>query len=783
MSGRPLQQTGYRASDYERPNDRWACGQAACGEPCPFGPSSKGACGWTCTPRDVAGSLECGRPGKDQCQTGPTRDAKGGPQCCQVACQPTPSIRRQRGLLSAGAVLLTMAVLGLSMASKATREAIVSPGGLSSHHAALACSECHTAAVASETPSWTLAALQRQHVSEKVDSAKCAACHRLEGPAWRYAHTLDASSEDPERATLAKLQARSIGQWEGDPQRPQPGAVLKGAAWLAGHMGQRDEEGRYKVEHELDCLLCHGEHRGATASLQRDVPEHRCTVCHTVGFDSFNGDHPEFANFGQRLLPGNLIFTHGAHYEGYGLAPKDEHGQVDLSRGAACSSCHESDAGGRHMKVKARTYETECLRCHQATADPIAVLQAPSGPELAWLGEMTKRPYLPRLADPTEAPSLFAPFLRGLSEDPQELREDIVELRGIHNGLLELAPVDEDGDEAFSEGDLIGPPELKPLRKWLEAQSEREGLSEEETARIEEAQALIKGLERSRKSLARALKKEGSKSTKARVERVQEYGRRLRGLVAAFAQGKLERLRESLGLPESAKLQALAAVFPKAQLGAFEAAWFDPQGSTATRTLKLEPAREALSAWQGGGRLVASDALGGLRYEGYTHLDPFLKELMELAPQASPAAQRQLHAVLAERCAKCHALAPSAADAKEARSMVVQWQAMLDPPEAERRLTHFAHEAHLGLASCTECHQLRPTLAPEERRGTDFEIAARWRQIGASGVAQSGCRECHTPQAYGAGCQLCHDYHAGSLTPGAGTRPPAPPAAPGAAHK
>ena len=781
MSGRPLQQTGYRASDYERPNDRWSCGQAACGEPCPFGPSSGGACGWTCTPRDVAGALECGRPGKQQCEAGPTRDAKGRPQCCQVSCQPVPSIRRQRGLLSVGVVLLTVAVLGLSMAYPPARDAIVSPGGLSTHHAALACSACHTAAVSSETPSWTLAAIDGQHVSEKVDSAKCAACHKLQGPAWRYAHTLETSSEDEAVATLSKLQARSIAQWEGSPERPQPGAVLQGASWLAAHMGQRTAEGRYDVERQLDCLLCHGEHRGATASLHRDVPEHRCTVCHTVGFDSFNAGHPEFASFGQRRLPGNLIFTHGAHYEGYGLAPKDEHGQVDLSRGAACSSCHEADAQGRHMKVKTRTYETECLRCHQATADPIALLQAPSGPELAWLGEMQKRPYLPRLGDPSEAPSLFLPLLGPLSEDRAQLREDIVTLRGIHNALLELAPTDEDGDEAFSEGDLTGPPELKPLRKWLETQGEREGLSAEETARIEEAQELIKTLERSRKSLSRALKKE--KGSKDEVERVQAHGKRLRAALQELAEGKLERLRASLGLGPEVSLARLAAVFPKAQLKAFEAAWFDPQGSGATRSLKLEPAREALSAWQGGGRLVASDALGGLSYEGYTHLDPFLKELLDLAPKASPEAQRLLHGVLAERCSKCHAIPPSAQGVEPAHSTQVQWQAMLDPPEAERRLTHFAHEAHLGLASCNECHQLRPTPGAEQRRASDFEIAARWRQIGTSGTAQSGCRECHTPQAYGAGCQLCHDYHAGSLTPGAGTRPPASAALGGPAHK
>ncbi|MBL4849390.1 MAG: hypothetical protein JKY65_28005 [Planctomycetes bacterium] len=793
---RPLQQIGYQGSTYERPNDAWTCGKLACGEPCAFGPSSKGACGWTCTPIELdGGGLDCGRPGRGDC-VGPTRDDKGRAQCCEVACQPAPTIRRMRGLVNKGVVLLTVAILTFVMAHEPTREAVVSPGGLSSHHAALACADCHVAAVASETRSITVTALKRERVTTKVDSAKCAACHELKEPAWRYAHTLNATGGE---SSLAALQSSAQGRWEGASDRPSPGLILGGAALLSQQYGQRDATGAYRVEHELDCLLCHGEHRGVDASLQKDVPEHRCTICHTVGFDSFEGDHPEFRRFGSRLLAGNLVFSHGTHYERYGLAPADPQGGVDFSKGAACTQCHLVDPLGRHMVLKPRTYERECLRCHQATTGPIEIAQVPSGPEVAWFADPRIRPFLPPLQDVVEAPSLLGVIAGG--EDLAQVREDLGQLRSIHNKLLALAPVDEDGDERFNSGDIAGPEKLKPLKAWLQAledKAEEEGddeeggdeeggdeeggdeeggdeedgdeedgdEEEEETSadaeRIAEAKALLKVLERKRKGLRSALKKRKKKSVKASRARAAAYAKRVQALFDALAAGDLEPLRKGLGLGPEVDLAPLAKVFPRAQLRSFQDAWWNEKGSTNTRELRLEPANDALGAWQGGGRFVASDEHGGLRYEGYTHLDPFLQELLNLAPKASPRAQAAMLELFAERCGKCHAMS------LEGGKLLIQWNATTASLETQQRLNHFAHEAHLGLASCTDCHQLALGRDPADRVPNDFKTAARWRQIGAVGLAASGCRECHTPQTYGSDCQLCHDYHAGALTPGAG---------------
>ena len=779
---KPLQLTGYQASDYERPNDGWTCGKQACGDPCPFGPSSGGACGWTCTPLEVAGGLECGRPGRSDC-AGPTRDAKGRPQCCEVPCQPAPTIRRLRGIVNKAAVLLTVAALALVMAHRETRDAVVSPGELSAHHAALSCGDCHAAAVSSETRSITSAALLREHVNEKVDAAKCARCHELEAPAWRFAHTLDATPEQargagrPASSSLAALQSNALARWVDG--APRPGLLAEGAKLLSSQYGQRSAEGTYHVTNELDCLLCHGEHRGREASLQKDVPEHRCTVCHTVGFDSFEQGHPEFRRFGVRELSGNLVFTHGTHYERYGLAPKGKDGHLDYSRGAACATCHESDSRGRHMVLKARTYETECLRCHQATAGPVDLVQTPSGPELAWFDDFRFRTYLPALRDPREGAQLFAPL--GLSDDPAKLREDLGALRSLHNKLLELAPLDEDGDERFSSSDIVGPAKLKPLKDWLtekeeaaEGDDDEEGGDEEgddeeggdvEGERIAEAKELVEALESRRKSLSRTLRKRKKKAVKAQRERASAYTKRVKALIASLSEGDMTPIREGFGLGPLADLSSLEAVFPKAQLKTFQEAWWSPSGSSQTRDLRLEPVADALGAWQGGGRVVASDALGGLRYEGYTHLDPFLMALVELAPEASPKGRAALVGVFAERCGKCHTATT------EDGGLQVQWKAVADPAETQRRLTHFAHEAHLGIASCTDCHQLQLGRKPSERIASDFVTADRWRQVGQAGVAQSGCRECHTSQSYGADCQLCHDYHAGALTPGAGSLP------------
>ena len=86
----PIQPLGFKKSPYERPNQKWVCGWAEHGNPCPHGPNGKGKC-------SVAGHTSC-KPIKDEqtgrfhcnrakvfggeCENGPLPDGK--------CCNPTP---------------------------------------------------------------------------------------------------------------------------------------------------------------------------------------------------------------------------------------------------------------------------------------------------------------------------------------------------------------------------------------------------------------------------------------------------------------------------------------------------------------------------------------------------------------------------------------------------------------------------------------------------------------------------------------------------------------------
>ncbi|MDC3378956.1 hypothetical protein OAX78_01575 [Planctomycetota bacterium] len=146
------------------------------------------------------------------------------------------------------------------------------------------------------------------------------------------------------------------------------------------------------------------------------------------------------------------------------------------------------------------------------------------------------------------------------------------------------------------------------------------------------------------------------------------------------------------------------------------------------------------------GEWIADDTVSGLRYQSYTHEDPFLRAWVNLAPhlKAGPELER-MQAVFAERCGKCHLNAELPAADR------VAWASLPAEPDPARRLTHFAHEPHLALKSdCTACH-----VVPEEqlaRDALDFQLTPHWRP-------KSGCMECHTPQKIRRACQTCHDYH------------------------
>mgnify|MGYP002011043847 CR=1 FL=1 len=678
--GRRLQLTGYKASNYQRPNDRWSCGRNAEGHPCSFGPSSGGGCGAVCTPwvrRD--GGAECGMPAGERCTEGPAGE-RGSWSCSQVACQPAPSTRRLRGLANLSAVLVTLGALALGLSHPATRDAISNPGPLSNHHAALACADCHTAAVKSETASWTAAAIGNHG---GVDSAKCRACHQLsEGDnAWHRAHTLQA-------ATLAALQSDARGRVQSG-RRP-PGVLQRGADLLQQAYGIESAETGYAIEHEVECALCHSEHHGRSAPV-REAPEHRCQVCHTARFESFEAGHPEFYSFGQRQLASNPVFTHVQHY-----------GSYFGSESLACAACHRADERGRHMVLQEDVFEQVCLRCHQhrVNLEPLPLIQTLPGPARAWLSDLEARPAgldeLPEI-EPTELTRLLLP-----DAEHKQAERALKILRKRFRSLIRKAPEDKDGDGRFSVGDGLKSRDLKKLAK-----------------------------------------------NKEDAELAGAYGKRTEQLLDALIAGEVESLREVLALPPQASLADLRRALPVAALKQFRKAWFDPKGSSSDRELSVDASTSLSDGWKGGGRYVASDERGGLSYRDYTHRDPLLKALLGLAPQAGrPEQQEAMFALFAERCGKCHV------DPSRPAASRVQWKAALDPPETARRLTFFAHEPHVEFESdCRGCHVMRAE-PPASRSLSDFEISPAWRTRGLrnqAGCLQchteerygSGCQTCH----------------------------------------
>lgn len=679
QGGRRLQLTGYKASDYERPNDRWSCGRQAEGRPCSFGPCSKGSCGAVCTPwvrRD--GGAECGMPAGERCNEGPAGEA-GSWSCSQVSCQPAPSTRRLRGLANVTAVLVTLGALALGLSHPTSRDVISNPGPLSNHHAALACADCHTAAVESETASWTAVAAGNHG---GVDSAKCRECHQLSGDehAWHYAHTLPA-------ATLAALQSNARGRVH--PGRRGPGLLQRGADQLQRAYGI-ESEGRYEVEHEVECALCHSEHHGRSAPI-REAPEHRCRVCHTARFDSFEDGHPEFYSFGTRQLASNPLFTHVQHYNGY-------FGEESLD----CAVCHRPDQRGRHMVLQENVFEQVCLRCHQHRVNLAALplVQTLPGPARAWLSDLEGRPAglseLPEV-EPTELTRVLQPDV-----EHSKAERALKILRKRFRSLIRKAPEDKDGDGRFSTGDGLKSRDLKKLTK-----------------------------------------------VKDDAELADAYLKRTERLLDALIAGEVEPLRQLLALPAQVSLEELRQALPTAALEQFRKAWLDPKGSASDRELNLDASTSLSDGWKGGGRFVASDEQGGLSYRDYTHRDPLLKALLGIAPHAGkPEQQEAMFALFAERCGKCHV-----APARPAPTRI-QWEAVLDPPETARRLTFFAHEPHVEFeAGCVGCHVLRKD-PPATRSLSDFEISVRWRSRGMhnqAGCLQchneerygGGCQTCH----------------------------------------
>lgn len=324
---------------YDRPHDPWSCGLE--GAPCAAGPTARGRCPalGECVPVREGDRWVCnrseGRGGP--CDEGPSPD--GG--CCLARrCKPRPSLRLVRGRWLTGAALFTIGA-GLVLLGAESRNDLVAPGPLTSHHAQVIarakgsnrCATCHPGA--NDGPlAWGAAAWNGAGThGDTSQAALCLKCH--------------AELSTPERAPLLAhgLPAERL------PRRDAPSPLVR-AGVLDLRLPGRPAHGM-SDDDPLACAACHQEHHGSRHDLSA-ITDARCQACHAERYDSFADGHPDFGLWPVRRRT-RLAFNHASH--GARHFPK-------AGRAMDCRACHLDDATG---DLTARPdYQAACGACHEA---------------------------------------------------------------------------------------------------------------------------------------------------------------------------------------------------------------------------------------------------------------------------------------------------------------------------------------------------------------------------------------------------------------------------------
>ncbi len=328
-----LQRFGFQHSPYERPSDRWICGNAALGRTCRLGPGRFGRCQTTheCEPLRSGNAWTCARAKHlgGPCGEGPDRE--GACPHAVPPCTPRRSLRGLRGRVTRWLTAATLGLLALALSTDASLD-IVHPGPVVRGHAEIAdCATCH---VAFDDPSrhWLLAAF-RPH-DPATDSKKCLACHD-KGRAALYAHS------QPVKTLAENTKAM---------KRRSPAT---GSPFLLAASEQLFERPR-ETDGVLACAACHKEHKGEAFDPTL-VSNQRCQSCHVGKFASLARGHPDYGAY-PYMRRTRLAFDHHKHFrKNFTDAKIDDPPQ-------SCATCHLADSSGRYMLVK--TFEQTCVACH-----------------------------------------------------------------------------------------------------------------------------------------------------------------------------------------------------------------------------------------------------------------------------------------------------------------------------------------------------------------------------------------------------------------------------------
>ncbi len=258
------------------------------------------------------------------------------------------SLRDRLALLLALATVVCLA-LALLLSKDTQFRQFLMPGPLTSAHGAIEnCSACH-AKSGSGKLSWIHGLIAGDPVA---DSQACLTCHKMPDTAFN-AHSASAEALQQSTQRLTKLAA---------------GMPVPQSARAQSIAFPTDN----KLAHGLYCATCHQEHQGVNFNLNR-ISNEQCASCHVVKFDSFDGHHPEFANYPFKRRT-RIVYDHAGHFGKHfpEVAKKDPARRIP----ATCSTCHSSREDKRVMAVA--PFEQTCATCH---LDQIVGKERASGPK------------------------------------------------------------------------------------------------------------------------------------------------------------------------------------------------------------------------------------------------------------------------------------------------------------------------------------------------------------------------------------------------------------------
>lgn len=350
----------FDSQNYCRPNDRWTCGRADQGQPCPLGPDRRGRCQATaeCVPSleilpgETKGRWRCNRPG-GKCDAGPLPDGS----CCRPLqkCAPVPTLRTIRGRVNRAVIIFTTAALLVILGIPQWRNRFINPGPISTAHSSRefamppgatnnrSCSACHSAGDAG--PHGMLNA----------------ALHARPRP-WRVSELLTAEAGAPTPMDDA-CQKCHLGHAFHQPNNPRQTSC---AYCHQEHQGA----GRITSVNDGRCGLCHAQASIMTAAAEKgaSMPANAFAADRPEGgftkvIHSFAADHPEFRTAGSKFRDLNTLkFNHQIHLNGTSIPALSNGQKID------CGFCHEPDAV--HTLMRPVRFEKHCQVCHSLQFDP-----------------------------------------------------------------------------------------------------------------------------------------------------------------------------------------------------------------------------------------------------------------------------------------------------------------------------------------------------------------------------------------------------------------------------